>query len=134
MRLTSRPARTPLEQRRERDRLRRATAGPLAQAFPDVEQLGITLNFVQPSGPSPPPQKHRFFPPATMILEFPCPHGDCDGLFDLTGVAVELLSATLAVVKGVTNCLGSRTAPHAGRQPCVLSLRYHIAAIYRESS
>ena len=134
MRLTSRPARTPLEQRRERDRLRRATAGPLSQAFPDVEQLWITLNFLPLNGPSPPPQKHSFFPPATMILEFPCPHGDCDGFFDLTGVAVELLSATSTVVKGVTNCLGSRTAPHAGRRPCALGLRYHIAAIYRESS
>jgi len=134
MRLTSRPAQTPLEQRRERDRRRRADAGSLAEAFPDVEQIRITLSFVEPDGPGLAPQKHSFFPPATMILEFPCPHGDCDGTFDLTSVAVELLSGKSTVTEGVTSCPGSRLASQATRQACVLRLRYHVAAIFREPS
>jgi len=90
------------------------------------------LNFAEPDGASPPTQKHSFFPSATMILEFPCPHGDCEGTFDLTSVAVELLSAGSAVTKGVTSCTGSRLGPQSGRHACVLSLQYHIAALYRE--
>ena len=133
MRLTSRPAQTPLEQRRERDRRRRASAGSLAQAFPDVEQIRITLNFVEPHGAGPPAQKHSFFPPATMVMEFPCPHGDCDGTFDLTDVAIELLSGESAVARGATDCRGTRSAPRAGRQACVLRLRYYIAAVRREA-
>ncbi len=134
MRLTSRPAQTPLEERRERDRLRRAAAASLAQAFPDVEQVRVTLSFVEPDAAVPPSQKHSFFPPATMVLEFPCPHGDCDGTFDLTSVAVELLSGRSTVTTGDRNCSGSRLAPKAGRQACRLGLRYHIAAIRRERS
>jgi hypothetical protein len=132
MRLTSRPAQTPLEQRRELARRRRAGAESLGQAFPDVERIRIKLTFEDPADASPAPQTHDLFPPATLVLEFPCPHGDCDGSFDLTDVAVGLLAGGTTVAKGESSCRGSRSAPQMGRKPCALGLRYHIAAIYRD--
>jgi len=131
MQLTSRPVRSPFEQRRELARRRRAAAASLAQAFPEVERLRITLNFLTSEGGNPAAQTHDVFPPATMILEFACPHGDCDGSFDLTGVAIELLASESTVARGACRCRGSRPAPRSGRQPCELDLQYHVVAIYR---
>lgn len=130
--LLPRPGRSPLEQRRDSARRRRAAAGTFAQSFPNVERLRLALDFVESKGPNPVRQLHELFPPAAAVLEFSCPYGDCDGCFDITDTVTRMLSKGASVGSGVFVCQGSRPAPHLGRRSCTLQLRYRIAVTYRE--
>ena len=130
MRLTTPSTRSLLEQRRELSRRKRIAAGTLANAFPQLSHLRIQLSFRDSSDRPPTRQVHELFPPAPAFFEFPCPHGDCDGAFDL-GVAVSsLLAADAPRVEGAIECPGFRTAPAAGRRPCDLEVRFLVTALY----
>lgn len=131
MRMAPRPGRSSLEQRRDDARRRRAAAGTFAESFPEVERLRLELNFVESEGPSPVRQLHELFPAAAAVLEFSCPHGDCDGLFDITERVANLLREGASAGAGVFECRGARSAPGMTRRSCTLQLGYRLVVTYR---
>ena len=132
MRLVSRPSRSVLEQRREQSRRKRVAAGTIGNAFPAVEQLQMELSFLPTEGLAPVRQLHAMYPPAPAYFEFACPYGDCDGSFDLTPIASDMMSESASHAVGTIECPGSRAGPGLTRQPCGLRLRYRIAAQYEK--
>ena len=74
------------------------------------------------------------YPPAPAYFEFACPFGDCDGSFDLNGVASPLLKKAHPHADGSIQCSGSRTRAGLPRQPCSLRADYRITAQYQTSS
>ena len=134
MRFVSRTTRSLLEQSREQLLRRRAAAGTLGNAFPDVEQIRVDLHFAASASAVPAAQRHALYPPAPAYFEFACPFGDCDGSFDLNGVASPLLKKAHPQVNGTIQCSGSRTRSGMPRQPCSLRADYRITAQYQASS
>jgi len=131
MRIVSRTTRSLLEQKREKSQRRRAAAGTLSKAFPQVEQVRVQLRFFATKGPVPAAQTHLLYPSAQAYFEFACPHGDCDGSIDLNGVALPLLRNSDLQADGTLHCSGSRTAGGMARQPCNQRADYWIAAQYQ---
>ncbi|MDH4259032.1 MAG: hypothetical protein OEW16_01890 [Gammaproteobacteria bacterium] len=134
MRFVSRTTRSLLEQSREQLLRRRAAAGTLGEAFPYVEQIRVELCFTASESTAPAAQRHALYPPAPAYFEFACPFGDCDGSFDLNGVASPLLKKAKSHVDGTIQCSGSRTRSGMPRQPCSLRADYMITAQYQASS
>lgn len=130
MRLTTPSTRSLLEQRREQSRRKRIAAGTLANAFPQLSHLRIQLSFRDSSDRPPTRQVHELFPPAPAFFEFPCPHGDCDGAFDLSVSVSSLLAGDASRTEGAIECPGFRTAPAASRRPCDLEVRFVVTATY----
>ena len=134
MRLVTRSSVSLVEQRREQSRRRRAAAGSLGDSFPQVQRLRIRLTFQDSAGPAPTGQIHDVYPPAPAIFEFPCPHGGCDGGFDLTNAARSVMAASRTSAEGSQPCGGSRLSQGPARQPCSLRLSYRMAVQFEAPS
>ena len=117
------------EGRAERLRRNRASALALRAAYPSVQQLRLELNFEGGSAHAPAAQSHLLYPPARAFFEFPCPHADCDGEFDLTAVVQHTVTDKAHVSRGTITCSGSRAFDHRSRQPCHLHLNYSVTAL-----
>jgi len=134
MRFVSRTTRSLLEQSREQLLRRRAAAGTLGKTFPYVEEIRVELRFTASASSVPAAQRHALYPPAPAYFEFACPFGDCDGSFDLNGVASPLLKKADPEADGTIQCSGSRTRSGMPRQPCSLRADYRITAQYQASA
>jgi len=133
MRFVSRSSRSILEQSREQSQRRRAAAGTLGDVFPEVEQIRVELRFGVSANLAPAAQRHALYPSAPAYFEFACPIGDCDGSFDLNGVAAPLLKNSNSQADGTIQCSGSRTCSGETRQPCSLRAEYWITAQYQST-
>jgi hypothetical protein len=131
MRFASRTTRSLLEQSREQSLRRRAAAGSIGKAFPGVEQIRVELRFGASASSAPAAQRHALYPSAPAYFEFACPLGDCDGSFDLNGVAALLLKNSDSQANGTIQCSGSRAGGGITRQPCSLRADYWITVQYQ---
>lgn len=122
------PAATP-ESRADRLRRSRAAALALRAAFPRVQQLRLEFSFEAASSHVPAAQSHLLYPPAQAFFEFPCPHANCDGQFDLTGVVRRTVDDHTHASRGTIVCSGTRALDHGSRQPCRLQLIYSVTAL-----
>ena len=118
------------EGRAERLRRSRASALALRAAYPSVQQLRLELNFeAAANANAPAAQSHLLYPPARAFFEFPCPHADCDGEFDLTAIVQRAVADRAHASHGTLLCSGSRAFDHRSRQPCHLHLNYSVTAL-----
>ncbi len=131
MRIVSRTTRSLLEQKREQSLRRRTAAGTLAKSFANIDQIRLQLQFITGTEPAPAAQIHALYPSAPAYFEFACPYGDCDGGFDLNGVALPMLRKSERQAEGTLRCSGTRAAGGQTRQPCRLRADYWISAHYR---
>ncbi len=129
MRLNAQKSAATPEGRAERMRRSRASALALRAAYPSVQQLRLELNFEGASSNTPAAQSHLLYPPARAFFEFPCPHADCDGQFDLTAVVQHTVADKTHASHGTIVCSGSRAFDHGPKQPCGLHLNYSVTAL-----
>ena len=112
-----------------RDELKkgRVAAATLRAACPDAASVRVALEFRTATAEAHVPQVYSLFPPAKAHFVYPCPYGDCDGLFDLQAIGAGVLHGQKRA-RGTVTCAGSRssqgTAP--GRS-CGLQLSYSIS-------
>jgi hypothetical protein len=123
-----------IEQKREGSLRRRAAAGRLADAFPRTASIRVQLQFIPASGPEPAAQTHALYPSAPAYFDFSCPYGDCDGSFDLNGVALPLLGSSGQHAEGTLHCPGTRTAGGTGRRACRLRADFWVNVQYEKIS
>jgi hypothetical protein len=122
--------------RRDQMLTERTRSAPMRQAFPEVGQLSIELNFNDLSARTPSPQVHTLFPAAPAFFRFACPCTDCDGDFDLTEAIKALLqSAAWRKRTGASStnslaCQGVRMRDRIGSRPCSMQLQFNIAATH----
>ena len=129
MRLNAQKSAAGPEGRAERLRRSRASALALRAAYPNVQQLRLELSFEGASSRAPAAQSHLLYPPARAFFEFPCPHADCDGEFDLTAVVQRTVADKAHASQGTIVCSGSRAFDHRSKQPCGLHLNYSVTAL-----
>lgn len=116
-----------LRMREARQRAYLATA-TLAELHPGVDEIGVELRFMLPSGqPHSSPHKRIFVPDMQAYFEVQCPERDCvDGGFDLGAAVGTAVSDKKHEATGTLSCSGTR-----GREPCGLTLEYLVAARMR---
>jgi hypothetical protein len=119
---------TPVSRERE-ERLRqlRAEAQPLRNACPSATRVNVVLEFLQSEEPQHAAQTFVMYPAASALFSYPCPYGDCDGIYDLTPEAKRTLGREAPQVTGTVNCSGTRSRDGQPQQPCGLGVRYTIS-------
>ena len=131
---SSRTAESVHQERQEKWRRSRAAAQTLRTAFPGVERIRVELKFVEATAPAPGAQSHVMYPPARAFFEFPCPHADCDGRFDLSSVASAVMADATAQADGRLECGGLRPRPGMTKQLCGVRLHYTVIAQHKAGS
>lgn len=117
-----------LQEREEQLRKARAAAPTLRSSFPTTACVRVTLSFGQTASPVHAAQSYSLYPAARMHFEYPCPYGDCDGVYDLGKPALQLLKHGEAKVQGSLECTGTRSREKLAMQPCQLHMDYTISA------
>ena len=128
MRLSRNKKVIPVWDRRDALRKGRAAAETIGAVFPDAESINVYLEFQSFSQAPHVPQSHALFPPAKAHFFYPCPYGDCDGVFDLQAVALDALGREHRSASGTLKCAGSRSHERAAGRLCGLEVSYSIVA------
>jgi hypothetical protein len=108
----------------------RAASEALRAVCPDAELVSVELEFKSQAPVSHARQVHALYPPAKAHFVYPCPYGDCDGVYDLQSVALGALDRRGKRVSGSLKCAGNRSREGAGGVPCTLEVSYSIVARY----
>jgi hypothetical protein len=114
--------------RAERLRAGRAASQPLRSVSPGTGRLDVQLHFPSTEEPQHAAQSFSLYPGARAYFGFPCPFGDCDGIYDLAPVAESGLSGKASKASGELECAGARSRDGQRGQPCGLRLRYALKA------
>jgi hypothetical protein len=130
MRMTSRKPPSGFQQRQELWRKQRDNAQPMRNAYPTAAFANVQLKFDDPAANGHAAQSHIFYPPARAYFAFPCPYGDCDGIYDLTEAVGAALGKEAASREGTLECKGVRARGGLQRQHCGLVAHYTLAAQY----
>lgn len=112
-----------------RDELRkgRSAAETLRAACPDAASVRVELEFRSATDESLVPQVYSLFPPAKAHFVYPCPYGDCAGLYDLQAIALEALHSGQRRTRGTLKCAGNRSRDRTSvGRPCELQMSYSI--------
>jgi hypothetical protein len=128
MQLWSRKKVSAAREREERLRQARSAAKPLRSAYPSASLVNIQLRFLPVAAPPHAAQSFALYPGAQAFFSYPCPYGDCDGIFELAPEAQRVLSRDVSRASGTLKCAGVRSRDGLQRQPCGLCLNYTISA------
>jgi hypothetical protein len=115
-------------ERKERLRKARDAAQTLRAAFPHATLVSVQLQFLPASAPPHAAQSFVMYPAAQAFFEYPCPYGDCDGIYELGAPAAQALARHDCAVSGTVECGGIRSRDGLQRQPCGLRMSYTITA------
>jgi hypothetical protein len=118
-------------EREERLRSGRAAAQPLRSASPTAALVNVQLRFLPATAPLHAAQSFVLYPGAKAYFSYPCPYGDCDGIYHLDSEANRALTAEKSRVSGTLECVGVRAREGLQRQPCGLRVSYAISAKHR---
>jgi hypothetical protein len=115
-------------EREERLRKGHAAAHTLRNAFPTATHVTVQLRFLPAAAPPHAEQSFVLYPGARAFFAYPCPYGDCNGIYDLRAEAVRALGGEKSRVAGTLECGGVRCKDGLLRQPCGLRVSYTISA------
>lgn len=124
------PRQKPSVSRERRERLRKGydAAQTLRSAFMDAAPVRVHLEFLPVTAPPHAAQSFVMYPAARAFFEYPCPYGDCDGIYELGAAAAQALAPDSPGVSGTVECCGLRSRDGLPRQPCGLRMTYTITA------
>jgi hypothetical protein len=112
----------------------RAAADTLRAVRPDAEFVSVELEFPTRFPVSHARQAHSLYPPAKALFVFPCPYGDCNGVYDLQSVALALLERRGKRSSGSLKCSGCRSREGASALACDLEVNYCLVARYEAAA
>ena len=115
-------------EREERLRKGRDAAQTLRAAFPNAATVNVQLRFLPATAPLHAAQSFMLYPAARAYFSYPCPYGDCDGIYDLSAPAHQALGRKAGAVSGTLECAGVRSRDVLQRQPCGLRVSFTISA------
>jgi hypothetical protein len=116
------------QERGEQLRKGRAAAPTLRSASPSATLVNVHLQFLQATTPAHATQSFVLYPAARAFFAYPCPYGDCDGIYDLTAAAGPTLTRDQPCMTGTLECSGMRSRDRLQRQVCGLRVSYTITA------
>lgn len=101
---------------------------PLREVSPGATLVTVDLSFDPAAEQAHAEQRFALYPAARAFFLYPCPFGDCDGIFDLSAIAGRTLERTKPRIAGSLECTGARPRAHQERQQCGLRAKYVISA------
>jgi|SRR5882672_5429025 len=132
--LRGRPNRKALRlEHRQAQRLRVEGSARLAEKYPRLKSLTVSLEFVEPEGISKTTgMKYSVNPEhARSVFLFSCPNRECiGGDFDLTAKLAAAVAAGRTKVAGEMHCLGNHKRADGKLAPCRSELRYTLSVVY----
>ena len=129
-------AKNPRAQHRLAQRQRVDDAVKLADKFPQLKSLKVSLRFVDREGMTKRTEMKYSanLDHAKSVLVFVCPISECcGGDFDLTAKLAEAVSKRKTSVVGEMHCLGSHKRASGNLAPCRSLLRYTLNLVYSAS-
>jgi len=126
----TRPRKQPTPTREREDRLRagRAAAQTLRSVSPTATLVNVQLRFISAATPAHAAQSFVLYPPAKAYFAYPCPYGDCDGIYNLDAAANRAMAGEKSRITGTLECDGVRSHNGPSRERCGLQLKYTITA------
>jgi len=121
------------EDRAERLRRGRAAAPSLRELSPLTTHVVVRLQFRADETLTHADQSIVLYPGARAYFGFPCPYGDCDGIYDLTLAAQAAMTYLRSRPTETLECSGTRSR-HRLLGPCGLQLSYTVTAEARAGS
>jgi hypothetical protein len=112
--------------RTEELRKARAAAPTLRVAWPEAAVVRVELAFQADSAPAHGPQAFSIYPAAKAHFVYPCPFGDCDGVYDLNEIVFGMLQAGKRRTRGTLTCIGHRSRNGKSDSLCELAASYSI--------
>lgn len=125
--------RNPKAEHREAQRQRVDDAVRLAEKFPQVKSLKVTLEFLDREGMTKRTEMKYSanLEHAKSVLVFVCPISECcGGDFDLTARLAEAVAKGATKVTGEVPCLGNHKKASGELAPCRSLLRYTLNLAY----
>ena len=117
-----------LQGRAERLRSGRATASLLREVSAGIARLIVRLRLRRDETASHAEESFVLYPAARAYFGFPCPYGDCNGIYDLTTAAQLALMDSKRHAIGDLSCSGTRSHPRIPDQLCGLQVSYELSA------
>jgi hypothetical protein len=119
---------TELQDRSERLRKARVAAPRLREICASATHVTVHLQFLSEGVPLHAEQSFVLYPAARAFFGFPCPYGDCVGIYDLSAVAEPILKCVETQTTGTLECSGARSRHRTPRQCCGLQATYTVTA------
>ena len=117
------------QDRAERLRRGRAAAPVLREICPSATRLELRLEFLCEERSGHADQVFVMYPSARAFFGFPCPYGDCDGIYDLRPAVEATLGESTLQSTGAIECAGVRPRLRGPRQACRLQLNFSITSV-----
>jgi len=73
-------------------------------------------------------------PPAKAHFAYPCPFGDCSGIFDLHEPVANMLKTGTTTGGGSLTCTGLRARQGITGQPCGQVVNYAVSVQYAQAA
>lgn len=107
---------------------RRGNAPSIAELFPGVESVRVSLSFTEEGAEREPRKEQHFYTPASLaFFEYKCPSWKCGlGGFDLGPLVERAVQSRSGRTTGTLKCSGWHD-PEARTENCVMSVRYVVA-------
>jgi hypothetical protein len=113
--------------RAERLRRARASAPLVRETFPEVPRISVRLRFPNTEEPAHAEQSFVLYPGARAHFGYPCPFGDCDGIYDLGAAAEAAARNPTHQLRGTLECSGLRSRNRIPGQLCGLQVQYRVS-------
>jgi hypothetical protein len=111
---------------------RRAIAPVLEAAYPNARLVRVQLDFICESVPHHAQQAFLMHPPAKAHFAFPCPFGDCTGIYDLQDSIAGMLKSGTTTDDGSLCCTGLRARQGVPGQVCGQVAKYAVAVQFAQ--
>lgn len=110
----------------------RAIAPTLEAFHPDARLVRVQLDFICENLPHHAQQAFLLHPPAKAHFSYPCPFGDCTGIYHLQEPIAAMLKGAVTNGSGSLVCTGLRARGGVPGQPCGQAMNYAIAVQYAQ--
>jgi hypothetical protein len=117
-----------LREREDRLRAGRAVAQTLRRVSPTALSVNVQLRFLPGAALVHAAQSFVLYPGAKAYFAYPCPYGDCTGIYNLDHEAGRAMAREKSRVTGTLECAGVRSRAGQPRERCGLQMRYVITA------
>jgi hypothetical protein len=135
MRTRSRHKRPVLLGRADLLRAGRVAAQTLRRVSPTALFVNVQLRFVPAAAPAAhATQSFVLYPAAKAYFAYPCPYGDCTGIYNLDLEASRTMAREKSRVAGTLECAGVRSHMGQPREQCGLQMKYMISAKHEVES
>jgi hypothetical protein len=134
MRTRSRNKPSAVREREDRLRAGRAAAQTLRAVSPTALFVNVQLRFSPTAAPAHATQSFVLYPAAKAYFGYPCPYGDCTGIYDLDLEASRAMARGKSRVTGTLECVGERSRMGQPRERCGLQMRYVITTKHEAES